>query len=63
MAACISRKYNHLTGSPIRTAQKTPVQALALLMRVVISSRSVLVLSLCQQKPEDDRLFRLTGKL
>lgn len=62
IAACISRKYNYLTGSPICTTQKTLVQALALLMRVVISSRECSLSVALQQKPEDDRLFRLTGK-
>lgn len=61
-AACISRKCSYLTGSPVGTAQKTPVQALAWLMKVVIGAGSVLILSLCQQKPEEDRLFRPTGK-
>lgn len=41
IAACISRKYNYLTGSPIHTAQKTPLWALASLMKVVISSQGV----------------------
>lgn len=54
VAACISRKCNYLTCSPVCTAQKTPVWVLAALMKAVIRCWGV-VLFCCSARKSPRR--------
>lgn len=59
IVACISRKCTYLTSSPVHTAQKTPVQALASLMKVEIRSQGGF--SFCRSASKSPKKTGLLG--